>query len=408
MPMLPGLDFNPLASPHLEDPYSLYQRLRREAPVVHNPTFDLWFVTRYADVVEVLRDPARFSSADVLKPVLAPTPEIRAVLGRWQGGVYPLLSSDPPLHARVRALVGKAFSAARVAALEPQILAIADELIDAFAADGEVDLLPRFAQPLPMRLTGEMFGVSREDMVAVKRWCDEETLYLMAPLPPEQRLAYAHSVVAYREFLLGLVDGHRRQPRGDLVDELIGARLEGDVALTTDELVGSLCVLIFAAHETATNMLSNTLVHLLGDQAHWRALCDDPTKIAAALEEGLRFDAPVQGMTRTATRATELGGVALPAGARLFVVFASANRDEAAIADPDRFDPQRSAPHLAFGRGPHACVGATLARLEGRVALERLARRLPGLRLADERPLTYSPNIVHRGPGALRLAWDAG
>jgi cytochrome P450 len=406
MHMPPIQDFNVTVSPHLEDPYPLYQRLRSEAPVVYNPIFQLWFVTRHADVVEVLRDPARFSSADVLKPMLEPTPEILAVLGEHQGSVYPLLSSDPPVHTRVRALVGKAFGSQRVAALEPRIRAIADELIDAFVGDGEADLLPQFAYPLPMRLTGEMFGVSREEMSAVKRWCDEETLFLMAPLPPEQRLLYARSVVAFREFLRRLVEDHRREPRGDLVDELIDARLDGAAALTTDEIVGSLCVLIFASHETTTNMLGNSLLHLLRAPERWRALCDDPTRIPAALEEAIRFDAPVQGMSRTVTRDTELGGVTLPAGARVFVVFASANRDPACITDPDRFDPQRAQQHLSFGRGPHFCVGATLARLEGRVALERLAARLPGLRLADARPLDYAPNIVHRGPTTLRLAWD--
>jgi cytochrome P450 len=400
------LDFNPLASPHLEDPYPLYQMLRREAPVVHNPTFNLWFVTRHADVVEVLRDPVRFSSADVLKPVLESTPEIKAVLGPDHSEIYPLLSSDPPLHTRVRGLVGKAFGSPRVAALEPRIRAIADELIDAFVADGEVDLLPAFAAPLPMRLTAEMFGISRPDMALVKRWCAEETLFLMAPLPHEQRVAFAHSVAAYRGFLRDLVEGHRREPRGDLVDELITATLDGTSALTTEEIVGSLCVLIFAAHETTTNMLANTLVYLLRTPGLWQGLCEDPRRIPGALEEGLRLDAPVQGMSRTVTRTTELGGVTLPAGARLFVVFGSANHDETAVPDPGRFDPLRTQQHLSFGRGPHFCVGATLARLEGRVALERLATRLPGLRLADDGPRAYSPNIVHRGPSMLRLAWD--
>ncbi|HEU4533905.1 MAG TPA: cytochrome P450 [Polyangiaceae bacterium] len=404
--MPPGLDFDPLAPPHLDDPYPLYARLRHEAPVAYVPAFDLWFVSRRADVVEVLRDAERFSSADVLKPVLEPTPEIRAALGPWQDGVYPLLASDPPLHTQLRAAVAKAFSPTRVAALEPQIRAIADELIDAFDVDGEADLLPGFTHPLPMRLTGEMFGIARADLDAVKRWCDDETQYLMAPLPPEQRLVYARSVVAYREFLLALIEEHRRRPRGDLVDVLIGARLEGGAALTSPELVGLLSVLIFAAHETTSNMLGNALLHLLREPARWRALCEEPAGIPAALEEALRFDAPVQGMTRTATRATELGGVALPAGARVFALFASANRDETAVADADRFDPARSAPHLSFGRGPHFCIGAALARLEGRVALECLARRLPNLRLADGRPPAYAPNIVHRGPTALRLAWD--
>lgn len=402
----PTLDFDPLVSPHLEDPYPLYQRLRHEAPVVFNPAFQLWFVTRHADVVEVLRDPATYSSADVLKPMLAPTPEIREVLGDAAASVYPLLSADPPVHTRVRALVNKAFAGPRIAALEPKIRAIADDLIDGFVADGAVDLLPRFAYPLPMRLTGEIFGVSPADMAAVKRWCDEETLFLMAPLPPEQRLAFAHSVVAYRAFLRALVEDHRRRPRGDLVDELIDATLDGAAALTTDEIVGSLCVLIFAAHETTSNMLADSLLHLLRAPDRWRVLCEEPSAIPAALEECLRLDAPVQGMSRTVTRATTLGGVALPAGARVFVVFGSANRDETVHPDANAYDPQRGASHLSFGRGPHFCVGAGLARLEGRVALERLAKRLPNLRLGDEGPSAYSPNIVHRGPTALRLVWD--
>lgn len=402
----PTLEFNPLISPHLEDPYPLYQRLRGEAPVVFNPAFHLWFVTRHADVSQVLRDPTTYSSADILQPMLPPTPEIRAVLGDLQDSVYPLLSGDPPVHTRVRALVNKAFAGPRVAALEPKIRAIADDLIDTFVGDGAVDLLPRFAFPLPMRLTGEIFGVSSADMAAVKRWCDEETLFLMAPLPDEQRLAFARSVVAYREFLRELVEDHRARPRGDLVDELIGARLDDAPALTTAEIVGALCVLIFAAHETTSNMLANSLQILLRAPERWAALREDPTKISAALEECLRLDAPVQGMTRTVTHETILGGVTLPAGARVFVVFGSANHDEVAVPDPARFDPQRPQQHLSFGRGPHFCVGAGLARLEGRVALERLAARLPNLRLADEHPRAWSPNIVHRGPTSLQLRWD--
>ncbi|MFT3765189.1 MAG: cytochrome P450 [Minicystis sp.] len=405
--MTTSRDFNHLAPPHTDDPYPVFAALRREAPVVYNPIFNLWFVTRHDDVVEVLRDASRFSSAHVLDPVEPPDAEIREALGDEHTCVYPLLSSDPPLHTRVRGFVAKAFSSARTAALEPRITAIADALIDTFAADGCADLIARFAHPLPMRLTGEMFGIPPADMPEIKRWCDEETLFLMAPLPHAQRLAFARSVAAYRAYLRAMVEDHRRSPRGDLVDELISAQVDDASALTTEEIAGALCVLIFAAHETTTNMLGNTLLHLLRRPEQWRALCADPARIPAALEEGLRYDPPVQGMTRTVTAATELGGVALPAGARVFVVFASANRDPACASDPDRFDPARApAQHLSFGRGPHFCVGAALARLEGRIAIERLARRLPNLRLAGDGPLPYSPNLVHRGPTALEIAWD--
>lgn len=400
--------FNHLAPPDLHDPYPLYERLRREQPVVYNPIFDLWFVTRHEDVVAIVKDPARFSSADILKPLHPVAPEALAVLGDHVN-VYPLLSGDPPMHTRVRNLVSKAFTPSQVAALEPRVRAIAAELVDALSGEGRADLIRRFAYPLPMRLTAEMFGMRASDMDDVKRWCDEETLFLMAPIPPERQVECARGVAAYRRFLRALVEDHRASPRGDLVDALLDAQHEGEIPLSTDEIVGALNVMIFAGHETTTNMIGTTLLHLLRRPGTWQALRDDPALIPGVVEEGLRFDAPVQGMTRTVTEATELGGVALPKGAKVFVVFASANRDPACAADPDRFDLRRSPPpqHLAFGRGPHFCLGALLARLEGRVALEVLTERLPNARLVSDEAPTYLPNLVHRGPTALQVAWDA-
>lgn len=230
----------------------------------------------------------------------------------------------------------------------------------------------------------------------------------MAPLPPEQRALLARSVAAYRAFLRDLVEDHRAAPQHDLVSELVEARVDGETPLSTEELVGSLCVLIFAAHQTTTNMLGNTLVHLLRAPSAWQRLRDRPELIPGVLEESMRFDAPVQGMTRTVTEACELGGAALPEGARIFVVFASGNRDAVYGKDADHFDMERvPSPHLSFGRGAHFCVGAQLARMEGAVALSVLTRRLPGARLADDGRLAYSPNLVHRGPTALRVAWSS-
>ncbi|APR76784.1 putative cytochrome P450 hydroxylase [Minicystis rosea] len=399
--------FNHLAPPDLHDPYPLYERLRLEGPAVFNPIFDLWFVTRHEDVVAVVKDPARFSSADILKPLHPLSPEAVAALGE-HSDVYPLLSGDPPMHTRVRNLVGKAFTPQRVAALEPRVRAIATELVAGVAPEGRADLIRRFAYPLPMRLTADMFGMRAADMDDVKRWCDEETLFLMAPLPPERQVECARSVAAYRRYLRDLVEDHRAAPKGDLVDALLDAQHEGEVPLTTEEIVGALCVLIFAGHQTTTNMIGTTLLHLLRRPGAWQTLRDDPGLIPGVVEEALRFDAPVQGMTRTVTEETDLGGVTLPKGAKVFVVFASANRDPACAAEPDTFDVRRAPPaqHLAFGRGPHFCVGASLARLEGRVALEVLTERLPNARLVSDEALEYLPNLVHRGPSALPVAWD--
>jgi cytochrome P450 len=403
-----SLEFNPLVSPHLEDPYPLLDRLRREAPVVHNPLFDLWFVTGHDEVVAVLKDPARFSSADILKPQHALSPEIAAVLEGADPGVYPLLSCDPPLHTRVRNLVARAFRPPRIAALEPRIRAIAEGLVEGFAAAGEVDVIERFAYPLPMRLTSEMFAIPAADVDRIKAFCDDETLFMMAPLEAEHRLQCARSVAAYRRYLRALVDERRASPGDDLVSELLAARIDGETPLTTEEIVGVLCVLIFAGHETATNMIGNTLRILLQRPGTWQTLREDPGLIPGALEEALRFDPPVQGMTRTVTEETELGGVRLPKGARVLLHFGAANRDPACAEDPARFDLQRSPQptHLAFGRGGHFCVGALLARLEGRIALEVLTQKLPNARLTSDEPPPYAPNFVHRGPKALRIAWD--
>lgn len=402
----PVREFDHLTPPLLDDPYPLYEQLRREAPVTYNPAFQMWFVSRHEDVLAILRDPARFSSAHILDPIEAHTPEVRAVLGA-DAGVYPLLASDPPLHTRVRSLAGKAFSSQRLAALEPRIRAIATELIDAFAADGEADLVARFAEPLPIRLTGELFRIPVADMERIKRWCDDETVFLMAPLPPERRVELAHSVAAYRRYLRGLIEQRRAEPGDDLVSELIQARIGGESPLSTEEIVGTLCVLIFAAHLTTTNMLGNALLHLLRREGAWQRLRESPALIPGALEESMRFDAPVQGLSRTVTEDCEVGGVKLARGARLFVLFASANRDPACTPDPDRFDLERApTQHLAFGRGPHFCIGAQLARMEGAIALELLTRRLPDLRLAGDEPPGYLPNLVHRGPGSLRVTWS--
>lgn len=407
----PTRAFNHLIPPHLDDPYPLFAELRREAPVAFNPTFGMWFVSRHDDVAAIVKDPVRFSSAQVLAPLQELTPALQTILGRDGSGVYPLLSSDPPVHTRVRGLVSKAFTGPRLAAtMEPFVREVTNELVSALEIEkeGRADLMARFATPLPIHVTSKIFGVSLADMDRVKRWCDDETMFLMGILPEEQRAELARSIVAYRDFLRALVEDHRARPRPDLVTELLEARVEGEGPLETQELVGALCVLIFAAHLTTTNMIGNTLVSLLRTPGAWQALRERPERIPAALEEGMRFDAPVQGMTRTVTEDCQIGGVSVPRGARVLVSFGSANRDLPGVADPDRFQIERApGPNLAFGRGPHFCVGAQLARMEGRIAFEELTKRLPNARLAGDAPLSYMPNLVHRGPTALEIAWDS-
>lgn len=406
MAMCPITDLNHLAPPFLDDPYSFFARARAEAPVFFSPIFHLWIVSRHHDVMAVLRDPARFTSTQVLSPPNLP-PEVQEILKTDYDAIYPLLASDPPAHTRVRALVSRAFLPQRIAGLEPRIRELATSLVDAFVNEGRADLIERFAVPFPMGLISEMFSVPLADVALIKKWCDDEGLFMSVPLPLDKYIECAHSVVAFRRYLRAMITERAKAPKDDLVSSLIEARVDGEKPLSTAELVGLLCVLVFASHETTTNMIGNVVLHLLRTKGVWDELRRSPQLIPAALEEGLRYDAPVQAMFRNTTQEVELGGVTLPKGARLCILFASANRDAAVIADPDRLDIHRPEQnHLSFGRGIHFCMGAALARLEGRIALEQLTQRLPAAHLVAADPPVYVPNLMHRGPKRLMVAWD--
>ena len=406
MATCPIADINHLAPPFLDNPYSFFERARAEAPVFFSPIFHLWVVSRHHDVMAVLRDPARFTSTQVLSPPNLP-PEVQEILKSDYDAIYPLLASDPPAHTRVRSLVSRAFLPQRIAGLEPRIREMATSLVDAFVNQGQADLIERFAVPFPMGLISEMFRVPLADAALIKKWCDDEGLFMSVPLPLDKYIECAHSVVAFRRYLRAMITERAKAPKDDLVSSLIEARVDGEKPLSTAELVGLLCVLVFASHETTTNMIGNVVLHLLRTEGAWEELRRSPQLIPAALEEGLRYDAPVQAMFRNTTQEVELGGVTLPKGARLCILFASANRDAAVITAPDQLDIHRPEQnHLSFGRGIHFCMGAALARLEGRIALEQLTQRLPAARLVASDPPVYVPNLMHRGPKRLMVAWD--
>lgn len=401
----PGLEFNPFLPETIEDPYPLYARLRGSLPVSFSPMLNMWVVSRHEDISGIVRAPDRFGSADVLRPPVELPSEVQEILKDDYTPDYPLLGSDPPAHGRLRGFVGKAFTPQRVAASEPWVRRVAEELVEGFAGDGSADLVQRYSVPFALRVMAETFAIPLDDMVKIKGWCADESLFLASQLPPDQLAPYARSVAALRRYLHVMVESRRESTGDDLVTALVRAQAEGGVALTTKELVAMLSVLIFAGHETTTNSLGNILLMLAREPEVWAALRQDPSKIPAVVEEGLRIAAPVVAMMRTASVDAEVGGVPVPKGARLLLLFASANRDERVFPDPDRFDPTRPnlEQHLAFGRGIHFCVGAALARIELRVALETLVARLPSLRLVS--PPVFTPELIHRGPKRLEIAW---
>jgi cytochrome P450 len=408
-PAFDPLSFDPLSPEQRADPFAVYAAARRDAPVFYAPAFDLWVVTRHEDVLAVLKDDETFSSRNALRSApREPLPEVREVLARGWPEMPIIVDSDPPLHTRIRRPITRAFTPRRVAELAPRIEAVALELLDGFAGDGEADLVERFAWPLPLRVMGELIGVPADDLP----WLHERSRDWLglygATGPVEEQVAAAEGTVALQRYFVEALEARAREPRDDLMSALLAAVAEENDPITLVELAGVPLDLLVAGHVTVTRALGSALVLLLRDEAALEELQREPDLVGAAIDEILRLESPAQGLFRETTRDAEVGGVRLPRGARLMVHFGSANRDERVFADPDRYDPRRVelSKHVAFGKGIHFCIGAPLARLELSIALPLLLQRLPSLRRADDGPLAYDPIFFARGLASLRLAWE--
>jgi cytochrome P450 len=407
--------FDRFSESNVRDPYPLYRRARAEAPAFHADAFGVWVVTRHDDVRTVLTDVARFSSAFGIRTPLVAADGVREILAGGYPEVPALLNEDPPAHTRTRALVATAFSPRRTRKLAPRVQQLTDALIDGFAADGEADLVARFALPLPLRVICELIGIPSADAGRVRAWTEELKTLTSFEVTPERQREAAHQSVAFERYLAALVEARRADPRDDLLTDLVAVEAPEDAGgrFSTTELVSLLLTLIFGGHETTANLIGSALVQVLGRPGLAAAVAADPARAEPVIEETLRADPPVQGSFRKVVAETELSGVRIPAGAQVFAVIASANRDPAATDDPDAddpdtFDPARARPdrHLAFGRGIHFCIGAALARLEARTAITTLVRRLPGIRLADGFDTPYVANLLHRGPARLDAVWS--
>jgi len=380
-------------------------RAREEQPVFYAPEFDLWVVTRYDDVLAVVKDHDTFSSAGALKSSPEPfPPEVEAVLAEgWPAMPY-IIEIDPPLHDRIRGLVTRAFTPKRIAELEPRIQAIATEFVDELAPLGRADVIEKVAWPLPLRVLGELLGFPREDLAQLHEW-GTDWLLLQQPGTVEERVRHAHGLVALQRYMFAALEEREREPRDDLLGALMAARAESDDPLPLDAVAGLPLDLVVAGHVTVTRAIGSALALVFRHPALGEHLLD-PELAPLAIEEILRLESPAQGLFRVTTRATELGGVELPEGARVMAHFGSANRDERVFADAGRVDPERDglARHLAFGKGIHFCIGAPLARLELRIVLPLLLRRLPGLRPVGD--MAREPVFFARGFQRLVIEWD--
>lgn len=397
-----GVAFNPLA----EDPYPFYIRARQEEPIMFCPELNAWIVTRYKDIQRILLQPATFSSCNALTSPVTFYPRTLEELVKGYLPVPIVLNTDGPDHMRFRVPLTKAFAPARMRAIEPFVREVANRLVDAFIHDGRAEIISQFAYSLALEVVFSLLGIPRQDIEQTRKWSQDWLTIMSVQLDEECQVAHARSTVAFQRYLVSLLAERRQVPQDDLMSTLSLFCVPDEEPLTETELVIMLQGLILAGHESTTNMIGTGLLLLLENPSRWRTLCEHPEYIPLTVEEILRFDAPIQMFARTTTRETTIDGVTLPEDASLLLIYGSGNRDEEAFADADEFQIQRASNrHLAFGHGVHFCVGAALARLEGRVAFEVLTSRLPHLHLIPRQALTHIPTLLFRGYERLEVEW---
>jgi cytochrome P450 len=399
-----SVQYNPFVPETHTNPYPLYRQLREQDPVHWSELLDAWVLTRYDDIVSVLKHP-RFSA------------DRRAARNRFvqaalqsQAEMGPLaqaqtmLSSDPPEHTRLRNLVSKAFTFKAVEALRPRIQQIVDELLDKIDDKGSMDVIWDLGYPLPVIVIAEMLGVPAERRDTFKRWSDDIVATLGGPMvAPDVQERGRQSSLEMADYFREVIAERRRAPKGDLLSALVAAEERGD-ALSEDEVLATCVLLLAAGNETTTNLIGNGTLALLRNPDQLELLRAHPELTESAVEEFLRYDGPVQGTGRVAMEEVEIGGTMMQEGQLAFCMLAAADRDPAQFPDPETLDVARQDNrHIAFGFGIHFCLGAPLARAEAQIAFSTLLRRFPKLELAVDEP-QWGGTFILRGLKSLPVA----
>lgn len=383
--------------------HAVFARMREHDPIFCQPGMDgktmIWFVSRYDDVDAILRDEVHF--ARDFHQLYPSDPDLSPVFALIDNH---MLNKDGADHARLRGLVNKAFSPRIVAAMRPRVQAIADELIDRVQRRGEMNLVDDYAFPLPIIVIAELLGIPAEDRDKFRVWSDA---VVEPSIGEEGQRRFIALMTAFTDYLRVLFAQRRREPRDDLITALLHAEQAGD-RLSEPELFSMVVLLIVAGHETTVTLIGNGALALLQHPDKLKALRRDPSLWPQAVEEILRYDSPVErALTRWVTADVAIGGTLMRRGELVVPLLASANRDAGAFEHADALDVhRRHNPHLAFGKGVHYCLGAPLARMEGKIALSTLFRRLPNLRLAvPAESLEWRLVPLFRSLNKLPVAW---
>ncbi|WP_426408644.1 cytochrome P450 [Bradyrhizobium ganzhouense] len=385
------------------DPFPLYAQLRQRDPVHWSSAMKAWVITRYDDVKRVAVANTGIS-AERLAPFFATVPadsqgsyaHLMTYLGKW------MVFRDPPEHTRLRRLFTKAFTSRSVKLLEPNVEQIVgllfDEMEKKSRSTGVVDWIADFAYPLPATVMMDLLGVPREDLHLVKDWSDDIALFIGTSRATADKYLRAEAgAKAMADYFRGVLAKRVADPQADMISQLVSSRDDRE-ALTDDEVIATCILLLFAGHETTTNLIGNGLYYTMKSPEQWRRLKDESSLVEPAVEEWLRYDGPSGALARVVTADVDFGGKRLLRGQRLFAFINAANRDPEQFADADRFDVSRSPnAHLTFGHGIHFCLGAQLARLEGQIALRSLIERFPDISLATAGAPEWKDSLILRG-----------
>lgn len=406
--------WSPLDDDYLADPYPIAARLSEELPFFYAESLGYLVVNRMADIEAVFTDHETFASTNVQDPVFPLSPGAAAVLAAPDFDPVAVMSNRPePDHGRIRVYTRQGFSNRRLKTLEPYIRTRAGELIDQMLAAGPpAEYVQALAFPLPGETVFRFLGFPEADDERLKSWCQDRKAFSWGHPTPEEQTAIAEKMLAYWRYCREFGAATAENPGDNLTSELIAAHQADEDELTYREVESVVYGLSFAGHEAVTALLCNTLLCLLPRREQWDELVaacagGNNALINNAVEEVVRFESSQVSWRRVTTKPVTLGGYELPAGTKILMNFAAANRQPDIFDQPHTFDIHRAnAGHnISFGKGVHFCLGASLARLEARVVLEELLSRVPTLRLVDGQQIDHFPNITFRGPERLRLTW---
>jgi len=392
------------------DTCPMFGQLREAAPVMYVAELDAWILSRYEDVLAAAKDSRRFGSmpADLVGEV---PDELKHLLPHGYAPWQPaLVNTDPPEHTRIRRLANHPLTPKAVVRREDAIRESCNDLIDAFIKDGRADLVDSFATPMPVHVLIRYLGVPAEHHNLFREWTLGITELFVPTITPQRRLELARGQVEFNAYITDAIEARRKHPGDDLISELILAQEEGESSLTDREILGIIGQLIIAGFETSAGGISYSLYQLAENPDILARVRDDLSLVPKVVEESLRRLTPARGIVRRVKEDVEFHGQTIPAGSNLFLLVQSANTDPSQFSCPARFDidrePAEMRKSIHFGAGAHLCIGAPLARLDMKVAIETVVTRLPNLRVVADQEIRVQPGMIFHRPERLEFEWD--